>query len=146
MNMKERIQSMSQMSTALTATVVKADLSDSEAYTASYFYPEWEPNQSYDAQTVFRYEGELYRVAQNTTSSETYLPGAPGTESIYTHISVDPEGYEEWQQPTGAHDAYAKDKIVKDPTDGKLYKSKVNGNVWGPPSTMLDYWEIYQES
>ena len=37
----------------------------------------------------------------------------------------------EWKQPTGAHDAYMRgDKIVY--TDGKVYKSLIDNNVWSP--------------
>lgn len=37
----------------------------------------------------------------------------------------------EWKQPTGAHDAYMRgDKMVY--TDGKVYKSLIDNNVWSP--------------
>ena len=37
----------------------------------------------------------------------------------------------EWVQPTGAHDAYNKgDKVTF--TDGKVYVSVIDGNVWSP--------------
>lgn len=42
----------------------------------------------------------------------------------------EPEETPEWVQPTGAHDAYAKDSIVMH--NGKKWKSDVDGNVWEP--------------
>lgn len=37
----------------------------------------------------------------------------------------------EWKQPTGAHDAYMRgDKMLY--TDGKVYKSLIDNNVWSP--------------
>lgn len=123
------------------------DLDDAEALKVPALYPEWIAGETYKAKQIIRYKGELYRLAQDTVSSDVYPPDAEGVESIYTHITVDEEtGYETWQQPTGAHDAYPKDKIVKDPNDGKLYKSTFDGaNVWGPPSASPDYWELYVE-
>lgn len=122
-------------------------LEDADALQVPILYPEWVPGETYEAKYIIRYKGELYRLAQDTVSSEVYPPDAEGVESIYTHITVDPEtGYETWQQPTGAHDAYPKDKIVKDPNDGKLYKSTFEGdNVWGPPSEQPDFWELVEE-
>jgi hypothetical protein len=36
-----------------------------------------------------------------------------------------------WKQPTGAHDAYMiGDKMLY--TDGKVYKSLIDNNVWSP--------------
>ena len=118
-----------------------------EGYVAEYF---WEDTGSQIVQTW-----EIKPIAGTETDAMLELAklqaqdldDAEGVESIYTHITVDEEtGYETWQQPTGAHDAYPKDKIVKDPNDGQLYKSTFNGaNVWGPPSASPDYWELYVE-
>ena len=130
---------------AVPAIIQRVGLGDEDALEFADIYPEWHVNRKYKIDDVFRYEGELYRVNQDHTSQEQYVPGAEGTESLYTHITVDEEsGFEVWQEPTGAHDAYEKDFIVKDPEDGNLYKSLVDGNVWGPPSTQPQFWELYQ--
>lgn len=40
------------------------------------------------------------------------------------------EGWPQWVQPTGAHDAYnTGDKVTY---NGKHYQSTINGNVWSP--------------
>lgn len=115
-------------------------MSDEQAVEFADVFPEWEPGKSYKADVILRHNGELYRTAQAHTSSAEHEPGE-GTESLYTHISIT-GGVEDWQQPTGAHDAYEKGKEVRDPEDGQVYRSKIDANVWGPPHTMPDYWEL----
>ena len=59
--------------------------------------------------------------------------------------STDTEGdsVAEWHQPTGAHDAYMiGDKMLY--TDGKVYKSLINGNVWSP-EVYPNGWELVKE-
>lgn len=46
----------------------------------------------------------------------------------------------EWRQPTGAHDAYMKGDIMIY-TDGKIYKSLIDNNVWSP-DVYPDGWEL----
>lgn len=47
--------------------------------------------------------------------------------------------YQEWNQPTGSHDAYNAGDVVL--YKGVLYRSKTNGNVWAP-DVFLDNWEV----
>lgn len=48
----------------------------------------------------------------------------------------------DWKQPTGGHDAYmAGDKIIY--TDGKVYKSLIDNNVWSPEVYPAG-WEIVE--
>lgn len=48
----------------------------------------------------------------------------------------------EWVQPKGAHDAYHKgDKILF--TDGKIYISTMDNNVWSP-SVYPSAWEVIE--
>lgn len=51
----------------------------------------------------------------------------------------EPQTYEEWKQPTGAHDAYKEGDPVM--YKGVLYRSKINGNVWSPEA-YPDAWEV----
>ena len=40
------------------------------------------------------------------------------------------DGYPEWVQPTGAHDAYQMgDRVI---FDGSVYESTINANTWSP--------------
>lgn len=130
---------------AIPAIAMRSGMDDADALANSDLFPEWAIDFSYKIDDVFRYDGELYRVAQNHTSQSQWVPGSVGTESLYTHITIDPEtGYEEWQQPTGAHDAYSYGDIVRH--NDKLWISTVAGektNVWEPG---VYGWDEYVEN
>ena len=136
MDLKQRIQAMPQIFTAsqMIVSVVSPDIPDEMALDMTSMFPVWAPDTAYQADRIIQHDGELYRIAQNHTSQAQWVPGATGTESLYTHISIDPEtGYEEWQQPLGAHDAYSESDIVLH--NGKTWISIVPGehtNVWEP--------------
>lgn len=130
---------------AVPSIIMRANLDDDEALTYAELYPEFEIGRQYKPDYIFRYEGELYRVAQTTTGSELYLPGTPGTESLYTHISIDPStGYEDWQQPTGAHDAYSFGDIVKH--NDKLWISTIPGENTNTYEPGVYGWDEYVEN
>lgn len=82
----------------------------------------------------------LYRVEQDHTSQADWPPA--DNPSLYTCISLTPDGHPIWSQPTGAQDAYNTGDIVSH--NGTLYRSKVDGNVWAPDA-YPDGWEIYVE-
>ena len=115
-----------------------ADIPDAQAVTVPLLFKKWTPAETYTLHEIVRYEvdGELYRVGQpKITASNVYKPGDIGTESIYSHIKINEEGYEEWKPWDGISGIYKQDQIVSDPYDeGNLYKSKIPNNVWGPPS------------
>lgn len=50
----------------------------------------------------------------------------------------EPQGAQEWEQPTGAHDAYSVGDEVTH--DGHLWRSTADGNVW-EPGTVGAPWE-----
>lgn len=131
---------------AVPSIVMRSGFDDTDALTYSELYPEFKDliGKRLKADYILKHEDELYRVAQDTVATDIYPPGATGTESLYAHISIDPEtGYEEWQQPTGAHDAYSYGDIVKH--NDKLWISTVAGektNVWEPG---VYGWDEYTE-
>ena len=51
--------------------------------------------------------------------------------SLWSGVTVDPTtGYDEWKQPTGAHDAYKKgDRVL---FNGSVYESLIDGNAYSP--------------
>ena len=114
----------------------RGTVSDEAALEVLTIYPKWEDNigktiTSDDiAKGLNRYQhnGELYKVVQPTVFQTQYEPGAEGTSSIFVKISL--EEWPEWIQPTGAHDAYAKDAKVTH--NGKKWTSDVDANVWEP--------------
>lgn len=112
-------------------TRLSPTMSDVDALSIPSLFPEWKVGAEYEARQVIRYEGELYRIAQEHTAQEQYKPGT-GTESLYTHITQS-SGYDVWQQPSGAHDAYQKGTRVWYPTaNSALFESLIDGNTWSP--------------
>lgn len=77
---------------------------------------------------------------------ETTTPGGAEPVEPSPDPAPDPGGddgetqtYEEWKQPTGAHDAYNQgDRVIY---NGVVYESKINGNVWNPEQ-YPDFWEV----
>ena len=116
--------------------------SDDDAKQMASYYPEWQVGIDYKKDWIIRYEKSLYKIAQDHTSQEQWIPGEIGTESLYTNILLDESGHYVWKQPTGAHDAYNKGDIVE--YRGALYESLLDGNVWSP-DTYPSGWKIYDE-
>lgn len=142
-------QRQSQLQTAaeLFVQTNSANLTDAQARTIPLLFKKWTVGETYYHKEIVRYDdGELYRIGQpEITASEIYKPGDVGTEAIYSHISMDEEGYEVWKPWDGVSGIYQQDQIVRDPDDGQLYKSKIPNNVWGPPHSTPDYWTLYTE-
>lgn len=68
---------------------------------------------------------------------------APADETPDDSDETESNGVSEWHQPTGAHDAYMiGDKMLY--TDGKVYKSLINSNVWSP-EVYPNGWELVEE-
>ena len=103
-------------------------------------YPVWaQPSGAHDAYNkgdVVNYKGTLYEslVDGNVWSPEVYAAawkkvqdgGEPGKD------------IPEWVQPSGSHDAYKKGDLVR--YNGKIYRSKIDGNTWAPDA-YPDGWE-----
>ena len=114
----------------------RGTVSDEAALEVLTIYPKWEDNigkaitNDDIAKGLNRYQhnGELYKVVQPTVFQTQYEPGAEGTSSIFVKISL--EEWPDWIQPTGAHDAYAKDAKVTH--NSKKWTSDVDANTWEP--------------
>lgn len=126
-----------QIATVMLARMMASQLTDEQAVQIPLIFQEWKDligKKVKADETILRYEGELYRVAQDHTVQEQRVPGAVGTEALYIHISYDPEtGYEEWRRPLEAQSAYSEGDIVTH--NGKVWVSTVPGehtNVWEP--------------
>lgn len=108
--------------------IVKASvsLSDEDALQAVELYPAWKSGNSYAVDDRIRYGSTLYRCVQAHTSQDDWTPDA--TPALWTVVSL--EEFQEWVQPTGAQDAYAKgDKVSY---NGSHWESDVDANVWAP--------------
>lgn len=141
-----RIQRAEQLRFALQKFA--ATLPAEEAMEIATVYDTWQPDKTYKADTYLTYgvndvgDPQLYKVVKNHTSQADWLPGAIGTESLYTPIGLDDSGHPVWSQPTGAHDAYDDGDIVN--YNGTLYISNINGNVY-VPGTDDRWWSVYEE-
>lgn len=116
---------------------------DEQAVQVPSLYDEYQTDYAYSIGDRFVYNGDLYKVNQAHTSASQWVPGVSGTESLYTKIVINDDGYNTWAQPTGAHDAYNTGDIVE--YKGVLYKSLVDGNVYAPDVYPAG-WELYTES
>ena len=143
---RSRVQSsVVQSSINRAAQIAALSFTDEQAVEVIDLYPEYEVNHAYKKDDRFRYGTSLYKVNQDHTSQEQWVPGETGTESLYTNLMLDDSGYQIWKQPTGAHDAYNIGDIVRYPDkDGQLYKSTIDGNVWAPDAYPQG-WETYVE-
>ena len=117
-------------------------LTDEQALEVRDLYPAFEIGHAYKKDERFTYNGHLFKVNQNHTSQEQWVPGETGTESLYTSLEMGDNGYLNWQQPTGSHDAYNTGDIVN--YKGELYKSLIDGNTWAPDVYPAG-WEKYTE-
>ena len=124
-----------------------ASLDDEKATEVATIYDPWEVGKAYKGGDLITYgvngvgDPQLYRVIEGKdhTSQADWTPDT--VTSLYTAIGLDEKGYTIWSQPTGAHDAYAKDDIVD--YNGTLYISKINGNTQ-VPGTDNRWWEVYK--
>lgn len=98
--------------------------------TAALFFDAWVTDHAYKLNDRVSYNGLVYRCVQSHTSQADWTPDA--VPALWTRIkaSPDPSEPEEWVQPTGAQDAYAKGDKVKH--NGKVWESDVDANVWEP--------------
>ena len=102
-------------------------LTDEQAEQAPQAFPVWVAEKSYAVGDRVRDDGKLYRCVQAHTSQEGWEPHS--TPSLWVRTA--PEGeIPEWEQPTGAQDAYNTGDKVRH--NGKTWVSLVDGNVWEP--------------
>ena len=143
---KAKRQKQLQTATVMFVNENAPNLTDEQALELDLLFETWNVGMNCKKDHIVRYEGELYRIGQDHTAQEQYKPGDEGTTALYSHIKITEEGYEVWKAWDGVSGIYAKDQIVEDPEDGKLYKSKIPNNTWGPPHSTPDFWDLYSES
>lgn len=105
------------------------NMDDAAALSVAELLPKWETGKEYTIGNRVQHDGKLYECVNSHTSQADWTP--PAAVSLWDEVKVDPEtGYDEWQQPTGAHDAYnTGDRVIY---NGSVYESKIDGNVWAP--------------
>ena len=135
--------SRNQMISDLSPIFMKTNFTNREAALRKRYFPLWKPDVSYEKDWIIRYENNLYRIGQSHTSQKQWIPGELGTESLYSKIMFDSQGYEIWKSWDGVSGSYTEGQIVEDPNNGMLYISTIENNVWGPPSEQSDFWTPY---
>lgn len=112
------------------------DLSEEELFEMIDLYENYYTYHNYEIGEVFQYEGKLYKVLQEHTSQDDWIPSElPALYLNIMPVNVIPE----WVQPTGGHDAYnIGDKVIY---EGKVYESLIDNNTWSP----VDYQEGWKE-
>ena len=139
--MGNKVQKAEQLRKAL--QMFAQSLNDEQAMEVATVYPVYKVNYNYKTGEMFTWgtstvgDPQLYRVAQDHTSSEVWLPSA--NPALYTPIGLTDAGYPIWSQPTGAHDAYNTGDIVD--YKGVLYKSLMDGNTYSPEAYPQG-WEV----
>ena len=101
---------------------------DVTVYKHPILFEEWRTNKSYTKKDICKYDGVLYRCLQDHESKADWTP--PVANSLWVKISDPAIEWPEWNQPTGATDAYPKDSKVSHKS--KHWKSDVDNNVWEP--------------
>lgn len=126
---QEQIVKGEQLKQELQERVILDYASDEDAYTMRYLYPEWLGNGLiYKTNDRLMYNDKFYKVLQDHTSQSDWTPDT--ASSLYVEIADPSNEYPEFEQPTGAHDAYAKGSKIT--FEGKHYISLIDANVYSP--------------
>ena len=105
---------------------VRPNLSDNQALKYRAIYPVWAVGIAVAKDSRYQFNNKLYKCVQAHTTQADWAPDV--TPALWVKVSLDE--WPEWIQPTGAHDAYAKDAKVTH--NGKKWTSDVDANVWEP--------------
>ena len=103
------------------------DLTPEELLDMIDLYESYQVDKLYKVDDIFKYEGKLYKIIQEHTSLENWIP----SELPALYLSMMPENViPEWIEPTGSHDAYnIGDKVI---FEGEVYECIIDGNTWSP--------------
>ena len=105
-------------------------LDDELAEQGTELFPAWKSGKTYAVGDRVKHNDLLYKCVQAHTSQDDWTPAVAA--SLWARAHDPSEEWPEWIQPTGAHDAYAKDAKVSH--NGKHWISNVDSNVWEPPT------------
>ena len=106
-----------------------ANATDEVALQAITLYDEWNGDSvEYETGKRVRYNNILYKVLQDHTSQDDWMPDqAP---SLFAKVLIPDENViPEWEQPESTNPYMTGDKVTH---NGKTWVSDVDGNVWEP--------------
>ena len=103
------------------------ELTEDELAQIINLYDDYQIDTQYYVGDIFRYNDKLYKVIQEHTSLENWIP----SELPALYLSMMPDNIiPEWVQPTGQHDSYnIGDKVI---FECAVYESTIDGNTWSP--------------
>jgi hypothetical protein len=91
-------------------------------------YSVWKPEVEYKVGQRVLYEDILYKVLQDHTSQETWIP--IDSPSLFAQVLIPDENViPEWIQPDSTNPYMTGDKVIY---EGKTWESIVDNNVWKP--------------
>lgn len=126
---QQAIQECEKLANELAKQSILNNATDDQAFIMRCLYPEWSGESvSYKKNDRFMYHEKFYKVLQDHISQSDWTPDA--ASSLYVEIADPAEEWSEFKQPTGAHDAYAKDDKIT--FEGKHYISLIDANVYSP--------------
>ena len=105
---------------------IVSTFTDENALKVIDLYPVWTVGIAVAKDSRYQYNGKLYKCVQAHTTQADWTPDV--TPALWVIVSL--EEWPEWVQPTGAHDAYAKDAKVTH--NDKKWTSDVDANTWEP--------------
>lgn len=91
-------------------------------------YNTWQSGVAYEVGDKVIYLGNLYECIQAHTSQDDWTPAL--TPALWKRKGDPTVEFPDWVQPTGAHDAYAKDDKVSH--NEKHWISAIDANIWEP--------------
>lgn len=136
----EQIQATKEVQAISFVALTEAGQIDAKVASAhADMFEDWQSGVGYKAGQIRKHGDVLYKVIQDHTSQEDWVPS--NTPTLYDALVITESGYEEWKKPTGAHNAYNKGKIVL--FKGKLYRSLIDGNTYSPEEYAAA-WEVVE--
>ena len=137
-NRKEQIEIANDELEELAKEQLLPVLSDEQAYTFRYLYPEFEIDKAYEVEERVIYEDKFYKVITAHTSQADWTPDV--AVSLFVEISDPAIEYPEFKKPINAETAYMKgDKIT---FEGNKYVSTMDNNVYSPTEYPQGWEEI----
>lgn len=113
-------------------------ISDGAALKMPEIFPHWNGNsKEYVKDDKVLYDGVLYKVLQNHTSQEGWIPtSAP---SLFAKVLTSEGEILDWEQPDSTNPYMKGDKVRY---NGKVYESLINNNVWSPEAYPQGWKEV----
>ena len=138
-----------QKALSLRAKTIAKEIDDTALIDQEEFIPNWKPidYSNFEIGTPVRdpYDesGQVYKLLQkhDATDNETWHPAAAVSLWDIAHTK-NPKKAKPWVEPQGTRGMYMQDEVMIW-TDGKIYKSTVDNNVYTPESYAQN-WEVVE--